>query len=319
MISPLHSFGLQKEDFFTLGIDLHRPECVWSDKDGIWVSDNRGGIGKLSASGEATLLGSGIAEPNGFCRLPDGSFLIGGLSDGKVHLIKPNGETSVYLREIEGSRLGVVNHAWHDRQSRTWVSVMTRSEHWYNKLHDRNPDGYIILIDESGSRIVADGLDLTNEVKVSPDGRWLYAAETLGRRIVRFPIMDKNRLGPKEFFGPEDLGPGANPDGLTIDAEGNIWIALIVKNGIAVITAEGDYIELFTDINSAALTKFQKANEQLTATANDLVDCAGDMLKLPTSIAFGGEDMRTVYIGSLLLPHLYCFRSPVPGVNPYEL
>jgi hypothetical protein len=142
MISPLHSFGLQKEDFFTLGIDLHRPECVWSDKDGIWVSDNRGGIGKLSASGEATLLGSGIAEPNGFCRLPDGSFLIGGLSDGKVHL------------------------------------------------------------------------------------------------------------------------------------------------------------------------KFQKANEQLTATANDLVDCAGDLLKLPTSIAFGGEDMRTVYIGSLLLPHLYCFRPP---------
>lgn len=317
MISPLHSFHLKKEHFFRLGSDLHRPECVWTDKDGIWVSDSRGGVGKLSASGQAVLLGNGIAEPNGFCRRPDGSFLVGGLSDGKVHLIKPNGETSVYLQEIEGGRLGVVNHAWHDRQGRTWISVMTRSEHWYNKLQDRDPDGYIILIDESGARIVADGLDLTNEVKISPDGRYLYAAETLGRRIVRYPILANNRLGPKEFFGPEDLGPGANPDGLTIDAEGNVWIALIARNGIGVITAEGDYIELFTDVNSEGLNKWLKASERLAATPNDLVDCAGDMLKLPTSIAFGGEEMKTVYIGSLLLPHLYCFRSPVPGVKPY--
>jgi gluconolactonase len=317
MIAPFHSFSLKKEDFFTLGSDLHRPECVWSDKDGIWVSDNRGGVGKLSPSGPAQLLGSGIAEPNGFCRLPDGSFLVGGLSDGKVHLIKPNGETSVYLDEIEGKRLGVVNHAWHDTQGRTWVSVMTRGEHWHNALNVRNPDGYIILIDESGARIVADGLDLTNEVKVSPDGRYLYAAETLGRRIARYPIMANNSLGPKEIFGPADLGPGANPDGLTLDAQGNVWIALIAKNGIGVITAQGDYIELFTDINSEGLKKWHTASEQLAATPYDLVACAGDLLKLPTSIAFGGEDMKTVYVGSLLLPHLCCFRSPVPGVNPY--
>jgi hypothetical protein len=66
----------------------------------------------------------------------------------------------------------------------------------------------------------------------------------------------------------------------------NFWIALIAKNGIGVITAEGDYVELFTDINSEGLKKWLKADEHLTATPNDLVDC-------------------------------YCFRSPVPGVNPF--
>ncbi len=123
-------------------------------------------------------------------------------------------------------------------------------------------------------------------------------------------------LGPKESFGPEDLGPGANPDGLTIDAEGNVWVVLIAKNGIGVITAAGDYIELFTDINPEGLQKWLDADEHLSATPNDLVGCAGDLLKLPTSIAFGGDDMKTAYIGSLLLPCLYCFRSPVPGVKP---
>ncbi|HEV2353392.1 MAG TPA: hypothetical protein VGR89_04070, partial [Puia sp.] len=95
------------------------------------------------------------------------------------------------------------------------------------------------------------------------------------------------------------------------------WIALIIKNGIGVITSQGDYLELFTDINNDGLQKWLKGNEDLTATAMDLVDCAGEMLKLPTSLAFGGKDMKTVYVGSLLLPHLYCFRSPVPGVNPF--
>jgi gluconolactonase len=139
MISPLRSFRLRKEDLFKFGVDLHRPECVWTDKDGIWVSDNRGGLAKLSASGQTMLLGDGIEEPNGFCRRPDGSFLVGGLSDGKVHLIKPNGETSVFLEEVEGRKLGVVNHVWCDRQGRAWISVMTRSEHWYDKLQNRNP------------------------------------------------------------------------------------------------------------------------------------------------------------------------------------
>lgn len=317
MRTSLHSFRLKQEDLFTVGTGLHRPECVWTDEDGIWVSDSRGGVAKLQSNGEATLLGSGIEEPNGFCRLPDGSFLVAGLSDGKLHIIRPNGETSVYLEDIGQGRLGVVNHAWHDRQGRTWISVMTRGEHWYSTLKGGDPDGYIILIDERGPRVAAQGLDLTNEVKVSPDGRYLYVAETRGRRVVRFPIKEDNSLGAKEVFGPVDLGPGSHPDGITLDAEGNVWIALIAKNGIGVITAGGDYIELFTNIRSDALIKWIKNCEDLTATPNELGDCAGDLLKLPTSIAFGGKDMKTVYIGSLLMAELYCFQSPVAGVKAY--
>jgi hypothetical protein len=128
------------------------------------------------------------------------------------------------FREVEGRKLGVVNHVWYDRQGRTWISVMTRSEHWYDKLQNRNPDG------------------------------------------------------------------------LTIDAEGNVWIVLIARNGIGVITADGDYIELFTDINTEGLQKWLDADERLSATPNDLVGCAGDLLKLPTSIAFGGEMENLSYL-----------------------
>jgi gluconolactonase len=50
---------------------------------------------------------------------------------------------------------------------------MTRCSRWYDGLGPRNADGYIILVNERGARIVADGLDLANEVKVSADGAFL--------------------------------------------------------------------------------------------------------------------------------------------------
>lgn len=312
-MSSLHDFKLSKADFQTFGHSLSRPECVWYSSDGIWVSDNRGGLAQLDASGTPSLLGSGIAEPNGFCRMKNGAFLVGGLSDRTLYMISKDGVTVPFLTEVDGRSLGVVNHAWCDKKGRIWISVMTNGDHWYSALENRAPDGYIVLIDANGARIVAENLFLTNEVKVSPDGNYLYAAESLARRIVRFKINANNDLGPKEFVGPEDLGPGNNPDGFTLDAQGNVWVVLVAKNGIGVITTKGEFLEIFTDINIEGLEGWVTGCENYTATAEHLGNCAGEFLKLPTSLAFGGKDLKTVYVGSLLSPHLHTFRAPVPG------
>ena len=64
----IHDFTLQQADFGQFGHGLSRPECVWIDDDGICASDARGGVSRLSQSGEPTLLGSGIGTPNGLCR-----------------------------------------------------------------------------------------------------------------------------------------------------------------------------------------------------------------------------------------------------------
>ena len=46
------------------------------------------------------------------------------------------------------------------------------------------------------------------------------------------------------------------------------------------------------------------AMQEGTATTEHLVACSGKTLNLPTSLSFGGADGRTVYVGSLGLPHL---------------
>ena len=310
----LSEFKLSPGDFENFGHDLQRPECVWVDDDGIWTSDLRGGIARVRADAEPVILGSGIAEPNGFSRRPDGSFLVAGIGDGILYHIAPDGETRKILDSIEGRPLGTINYACADGNDRVWVSVMTRQPQWQAALTRTERDGYILRVEENGKRceIVADDLDLTNEVKVSPDGRYLYAAETLGCRIVRFRIRADGSLGNKETVGPERLGRGALPDGFTFDAWGNIWITIINQNALVVLDRRGDVHIVYCDKDDAAVETLAAGVDQRNGTVDHLVACSAvtGPLRLPTSIAFGGRDARTAYVGSLGLNTLPTFRLP---------
>jgi sugar lactone lactonase YvrE len=308
----LSDFKLTASDFGTFGHDLQRPECVWIDLDGIWTSDMRGGIAHVVNDKESKVLGTGIGEPNGFSRRPDGSFVVAGIGDGGLYLITPDGKTRTLTNNFEGKPLGAVNYACADGPDRIWLSVMTRALPWHAALTTTKIDGYILRVDDNGARceIVADGLDLTNEVKVSPDGRYLYSVETFGSRIVRFEKRADGSLGPKEVFGPQSLGRDVLPDGITFDRFGNLWITIINQNGLTVLNRRGDPHIIFQDTNEEAVKIMTAGIEQRTGVVDHMAACAQGPIPLATSIAFGGLDGRTAYVGSVAQSHLATFRLP---------
>ena len=310
----LSDFKLTAADFGIFGRGLQRPECVWVDRDGIWASDARGGVALVRENDDPKIVGTGIGDPNGFSRRPDGSFVVAGLADGGLHVIAPDGKTRKLLDSFDGKPLGTVNFACADGPDRIWLSVMTRAPQWHAALTTATRDGYILRVDNDGARceIVADGLDLTNEVKVSPDGRYLYAAETLGCRIVRFPIGPGGALGTKEIVGPQSLGRGAYPDGFTFDPFGNVWVTIISQNGLSVIDHKGDLYIVYRDMIAPAVEAMVLGVENRNGVVDHLVACDSPSgpLRLPTSLAFGGPDRRTAYVGSLLVPHLPTFLLP---------
>jgi sugar lactone lactonase YvrE len=307
----LADFKLTAKDFGTFGEDLQRPECVWIDADGVWASDARGGVAHVPPEGKPRVLGTGMAEPNGFSRRPDGSFVVASLDDSRVCVIAPDGKTRTIADKIDGKPLGTVNYACADGNDRTWVAIMTRAVPWHAALTTTKIDGYIVRIDGDGERveIVADGLDLTNEVKISPDGRHLYAVETLGCRIVRFPLLPNGKLGARETVGPSSLGRGAFPDGITFDRFGNLWITIITQNALFVIDTRGDLHIVYRDMNEQAVATIAEGNEKKTGTLEQLGVCAAvdGPVRLPTSIAFRG---RTAFIGNVGLTHLPTFQLP---------
>ena len=65
---------------------------------------------------------------------------------------------------------------------------------WTDSINARASDGYIALIDERGVRVVADGFEGTNEVRMDAREEWLYVVESNGRRISRLRVQPDGSL-----------------------------------------------------------------------------------------------------------------------------
>jgi hypothetical protein len=183
-------------DLTFLGQDLARPECVVVTARGdVFASDRRGGIARVHADRTPELiLGRGVAEflPNGLALLLDRSFMIANLGpSGGVWRMLPDGELVPELLEVDGMSLPPTNFANAEHTTgalRLWVSVSTRKVPREQAMRSDVADGYIVLKDARGARIVADGLGFTNENKLDPSGlqaraqRLPPAGEGRGRR-----------------------------------------------------------------------------------------------------------------------------------------
>ncbi|WP_433936569.1 SMP-30/gluconolactonase/LRE family protein [Sorangium cellulosum] len=314
-MSSVRGFTLDLSRIETVGQGLVRPECVIAEPDGtLWTSDARGIATRIDPDGRQATLGPDVGEPNGIAMDRQGNLIVAALSGGKVHKLHRDGRSEVLLDSIDGKPLGAVNFCFVDSRDRLWISVLTRQVPWWNAVVGNIRDGYIVLVDEKGPRIVADNLSLTNEVRLDADERFLYAVETVPGRLIRFPVRDDGSLGEREQFGPDSLGIGGLMDGFAFDAEGNIWVVAVCRNGLAVVFPDGSYQTVFEDPRPATLEELTVKLRSGTIEPMDLGACAGNTVQLPTSIAFGGPDLRTCYMGSLAMSRLISFRAPVAGL-----
>jgi sugar lactone lactonase YvrE len=74
--------------------------------------------------------------------------------------------------------------------------------------------------------IVLEGLTISNGIGWSPDGRRMYPSDSGTRTIDAFDFDPPSG----EISGRRPIvritEPGVAPDGLTVDQQGNIWVAL---------------------------------------------------------------------------------------------
>jgi sugar lactone lactonase YvrE len=250
-------------------------------------------------------------RPNGIALAPDGSFLIANLgADGGVWRLQRDGALEPFVTEVDGVQLPPANFVTVDERGRTWISVSTR--HVPRQLAWRADvaDGFIVMVDDAGVRVVADGLHYTNEVRPDPTGRWLYVVETFGRRLRRFGIGPDGNLSNAEVT--LTLGHGCFPDGFAFDEEGGIWITSLISNRL--IRFHDDHMQIvLDDTNTAFVDDVERAFAAGTMNAVHLGPIPDTRLQQLTSVAFGGPDRRTVYLGSLHASCIYSFRTEVTG------
>lgn len=307
-----------------VGSALARPECVIATRRGsLYVSDIRGGVTAISPDGTCRIcLGhsSDLQEslkPNGIALEADGSFLIAHLGDdsGGIFRLQRDGQLRPEFLEADGTVLPPSNFVTRDTAGTLWATISTRLR---PRALDYSPDastGFIVADDGRGPHIVADGLGFTNEALVDPAGTHLYVVETYARRLTRFPLLGPARLGTREVVA--EFGPGQFPDGFAFDASGNVWIAGIISNQLIYVdVATGRHTIAFEDSDPEHTDRIETAFQARKLDRALLGGSGRTTLRNISSIAFGGPDLRTGYLGCLLGDAVVAVDMPVAGHPP---
>jgi sugar lactone lactonase YvrE len=128
--------------------------------------------------------------------------------------------------------------------------------------------GEAYRIDAEGSAVELYGdISLTNGIGLSPDGTRLYHVDSVPRHIVMHTIDTSGRVSDRQVFA--ELARGLTPDGLAVDEEGGVWVAVVNGHGVQRFTPGG-----VPDVKIEVPASFV------------------------TSLCFGGPDRRDLYIVS---------------------
>jgi sugar lactone lactonase YvrE len=119
-------------------------------------------------------------------------------------------------------------------------------------------------------RRVVDGLILSNGIAFSPDGRTMYHTDSRPGRIDAYDYdpATGDLSGCRRLLDYQ--GKGRRPDGCTVDAEGFLWVAEIDGARVARYAPDGT-------LDRTIMLPVTK----------------------PASVAFGGADMRTLFITTI--------------------
>lgn len=303
-----------------IGEGLQRPECVLTLPDGsLHVADWRGGVTILEPDGsQRSILASGsfTPKPNGIALHPDGGWLLAHLgdADGGVYHLAPDGTLKPFLMKVDGIPLPPTNYVHVDASRRVWITVSTRIQPRGDDYRPTASTGFIVLADDTGARIVADGLGYTNECLIHPDTGQLYVNETFARRSVRFDVAADGALSNKQTIA--EYGAGTFPDGLTFDADGGFWITSIVSNRVIRVGRDGTQEVIMEDCDAAFLDWVEGAFQASTMGRPHLDNNKGKVLRNISSLAFGGPDLRTAYLGCLLGDSIAKFDAQCAGLPP---
>lgn len=127
-----------------------------------------------------------------------------------------------------------------------------------------DPDAGLYVVDESGIRILRGGFGVANGIEWSDAGDVIYVTDTSTKTVYRADYNDRGELGELEPFLR-----GRSSDGLALDVDGHFWNGIYGDGAVVRWSPDGEVVA------------------ELSVPASNV-----------TSVAFGGDDRATLFIGT---------------------
>ncbi|WP_116135834.1 SMP-30/gluconolactonase/LRE family protein [Trinickia diaoshuihuensis] len=278
------------------------PECIWplgaelgegpvwskTEKAVYFVDIKRKQVHRYIAATHETMTWPAPSEACFVIPTSDETFVCG-LRKG-LYRFDPRTGTFDKLVDVERERTtNRLNDGFSDPRGYLWFGTMDDEE--------QAPTGALYRVSDTGSvERRDDGYDIANGPAMSPDGRTLYHTDTRGQTIYASDVDEDGQLSNKRVF--VKVQGSAYPDGMAVDAQGCVWVALF---------------------NGGAIERYSPEGKQIDTVA---FPCSN-----VTKLVFGGDDLRTAYVTTAmkgltaakreretLAGGLFMFRSPVPGL-----
>jgi sugar lactone lactonase YvrE len=137
-----------------------------------------------------------------------------------------------------------MNEGGCDPDGRFWCGSMA---------YDQRPGaGTVYRLDADGTVAVAfGGVTISNGLDWSPDGSLAYYDDTPTHQVAAFDYDRETGLTGRRTF--VQLAEDENPDGLTVDAEGGVWVALFGAGVVRRYTADGR-LDVVVEVPAAQVT-----------------------------------------------------------------
>jgi sugar lactone lactonase YvrE len=230
-------------------------ELLWVDILGATMHRARPGIDGALGSPQTITVDRHVGA---VAPATDGGYV---LAAGTGFLHVDDAGTVHELAQPETGRSDVrMNDGACDAQGRFWAGTMA---------YDESPGaGALYRLELDGScTTVLTGLTISNGIGWSPDGATMYLADSGTGRIDAFDFdaVSGDITRPRTIVAIDE--PGVAPDGLTVDEDGGIWVALW---GGGVVRRYGPDGALLTSVTLP--------------------------VDRPTSCAFGGPDRSTLFV-----------------------
>lgn len=226
---------------------------VWDERSQtlLWLDIQHGEVHRFDPATGTDQVTARLPGEVGAAVLTDGQDLLVGLDDRLVRLTEASGAV-VDLTTVPAHGVRF-NDARCDAVGRLLIGTLAR---------DGGTQAGLYALREGRLEQVVGDLAISNGVDTDPERGRLYLADTVGERVL---VLDYDEgtgsVGPAHVLLDLEGVPG-RPDGLAVDAEGNLWVAMARARQVRAFRPNGSE-RLVLDVPAHAVTSLTFGGPEL--------------------------------------------------------